>query len=124
MYLYVLYQQGIDTPRVGVQGSRDVYVGVAADVRLRLKAHNSGKVKATRAMQWKVMAYFQCADYNSAFVFERWMKHGKSLQKRMEFVKYFQAEGMQSVSIASMEARAAKWGETRQLRNPLPVRWK
>jgi predicted GIY-YIG superfamily endonuclease len=124
MYLYVLFQQGIQAPRQGVQGSRDVYVGVAADVRVRLKAHNSGKVKATRGIQWRIVAYYQCHDYNTAFIFERWMKHGNSLKKRLDFVKHFEAEGINSVSIACMEEKAQQWANGRAMRNPLPVRWR
>lgn len=124
MYLYVLFQQGIQEPRAGVQGNRDVYVGVASNVTLRLKAHNSGKCKATRGMQWRVVAFFKCLDYNTAFVFERWMKHGNSRTKRMNFVDLYNAEGSASLSIGLMEEKAIKWGDRRAMRNPLPVRWK
>lgn len=124
MYVYVLYQEGITEPRQGVQGSRDVYVGVAQNVTLRLKAHNSGKVKATRGMQWRIAAYYRCTSMETAFTFERWLKRGNSLKKRLEFVKHFNTDGLNSLGLVWMEEKAVKWAEGRQQVIPLPVRWR
>jgi predicted GIY-YIG superfamily endonuclease len=123
MYVYVLYQEGIDEPRTGVQGSRDTYVGVAQDVWNRLRAHNAGKCKSTRGMKWKCVARFKCETYNSAFIFEQWLKHGRSLQKRLRFVAHFIEQGEFSDLNRELETKALHWSLARSMQNPLPVRW-
>jgi predicted GIY-YIG superfamily endonuclease len=124
MYVYILFQRGIDEPRTGVQGSRDVYVGVAQDVHARLRSHNSGKCKATRGMQWDLKAHYSCQSYNSAFILERWLKVGRSLTKRLAFVAAYREHGSHAEAIREMETKALHWSLKRQLANPLPVSWK
>jgi predicted GIY-YIG superfamily endonuclease len=124
MFIYVLFQEGIDQPRTGVSGSRDVYVGVAQDVVNRLRTHNAGKCKSTRGIRWQLVAWYECQSYNAAFIFERWMKHGRSLQKRLRFVANFKAQGVNSPLNMELETKALHWSLERAMQNPLPVRWK
>jgi predicted GIY-YIG superfamily endonuclease len=61
------------------------YIGLASDLRKRLKDHNEGRSKHTaKFLPWTLAAYFAFADENTAVAFERYLKSGsgKAFLKR------------------------------------------
>ena len=53
------------------------YVGMTADLRTRLKAHNSGNVTHTsKFAPWRVKTYVAFSDVDQAARFERYLKSG------------------------------------------------
>ncbi len=53
------------------------YVGVTADLRARLKAHNGGAVSHTsKFTPWRIKTYVAFSDEHQAFQFERYLKSG------------------------------------------------
>lgn len=61
------------------------YVGVTADLRARLKAHNAGKVAHTSTLApWRVKTYVAFSDEQQAFRFERYLKSacGRAFAKK------------------------------------------
>jgi putative endonuclease len=67
---YVYLIESVATP-----GQR--YVGLTADLKIRLKDHNDGKSTHTSKFRpWRVVAYFAFADRAKAEAFERYLKSG------------------------------------------------
>jgi putative endonuclease len=61
------------------------YVGMADDLRARLKKHNSGKVPHTaRYGPWRVKAYVAFSDEKQALAFEKYLKSasGRAFAKK------------------------------------------
>ena len=61
------------------------YVGVAADLRARLKKHNAGEVSHTsRYVPWAVKTYIGFSDEKQAYAFERYLKSpsGRAFAKK------------------------------------------
>ena len=53
------------------------YVGITQDVETRLKQHNAGYVKATKAHgPWEVKVRISFQDETKAKQFEKYLKHG------------------------------------------------
>ena len=61
------------------------YVGVAKDLRARLKKHNAGEVRYTsKYAPWIVKTYIAFSDEKQAFAFERYLKSpsGRAFAKK------------------------------------------
>lgn len=61
------------------------YTGFTDDMDNRLKEHNAGNVKPTKAfVPWKLMTYIAYDDKEKAVAFERYLKSGsgRSFSKR------------------------------------------
>ena len=61
------------------------YVGVTADLRVRLKTHNAGKVKHTsKHLPWRLKTYIAFSDERQAVEFERYLKtaSGRAFAKK------------------------------------------
>ena len=61
------------------------YVGVAADLRSRLKKHNAGEVSHTsKYAPWTVKTYVAFSDDAQAFAFEKYLKSasGRAFAKK------------------------------------------
>jgi putative endonuclease len=57
--------------------SEHFYVGIADDLRARLKKHNAGEVTHTSKYRpWKVRTYVAFSDKKLAFEFEKYLKSG------------------------------------------------
>ena len=53
------------------------YIGLAEDLRDRLRRHNSGQVAHTsKYVPWRIKAYVAFADKKRAVLFERYLKSG------------------------------------------------
>lgn len=53
------------------------YVGMTADLRARLRAHNAGDVSHTSKFgPWRVKTYVAFSDEHQAALFERYLKSG------------------------------------------------
>lgn len=53
------------------------YVGITADLKSRLRAHNAGEVFHTAKFKpWKIKNYFAFDDDKKAYAFERYLKTG------------------------------------------------
>ena len=75
-YVYIL--QCIDDP------TRH-YVGSTDDLRMRLKAHNSGKVShTTKFKPWRLDTYLGFSDEGRAIAFEKYLKShsGRAFAKK------------------------------------------
>jgi predicted GIY-YIG superfamily endonuclease len=65
-YVYILRAQ---------QGVERYYVGMAEDLRARLKKHNSGQVPHTsKFAPWEIKTYIAFSDEKQAIAFERYLK--------------------------------------------------
>ena len=61
------------------------YVGVAADLRARLKKHNAGDVSHTsKYVPWIIKTYIAFSDEKQAFAFEKYLKSpsGRAFAKK------------------------------------------
>ena len=61
------------------------YVGVTADLRSRLKRHNSGEVPHTsKYTPWGIKTYVAFSDEKQAFAFEKYLKSpsGRAFAKK------------------------------------------
>ena len=61
------------------------YVGIAKDLRDRLKKHNAGEVSHTSKFRpWRLKTYIAFGDKDRAFAFERYLKSasGRALAKK------------------------------------------
>ena len=61
------------------------YVGVTADLRSRLKRHNSGEVPHTsKYTPWGIKTYVAFSDEQQAFAFEKYLKSpsGRAFAKK------------------------------------------
>ncbi|MEX0645544.1 MAG: GIY-YIG nuclease family protein [Parvularculaceae bacterium] len=68
IYVYIL-QSLIDQARF--------YVGIAKDLKARLKAHNAGEVFHTaKYRRWRIKNYFAFDDHEKAHAFEKYLKSG------------------------------------------------
>jgi putative endonuclease len=57
--------------------SEHFYVGIADDLRARLKKHNAGEVTHTSKYRpWKVRTYMAFSDEKRAIAFEKYLKSG------------------------------------------------
>jgi putative endonuclease len=57
--------------------SEHFYVGIADDLRARLKKHNAGEVTHTSKYRpWKVRTYVAFSDEKLAVAFEKYLKSG------------------------------------------------
>jgi putative endonuclease len=57
--------------------SEHFYVGIADDLRARLKKHNAGEVTHTSKYRpWKIRTYVAFSDEKLAFAFEKYLKSG------------------------------------------------
>jgi predicted GIY-YIG superfamily endonuclease len=78
-YVYVL--ESIERPD-------QTYVGLADDLRARLKRHNSGQSPHTSKYRpWRIVSYFAFAREQAAVDFERYLKTGSGrafLNKRLK----------------------------------------
>ena len=75
-YVYIL--QSVKDPE-------RFYVGVAADLRARLKRHNAGEVSHTsRYVPWTIKTYIAFSEEKQAFAFERYLKSasGRAFAKK------------------------------------------
>ena len=67
---------------------RDVdryYVGITADLRMRLAKHNAGEVRHTsKYAPWLIKTYVAFADKRQAFAFEKYLKSpsGRAFAKK------------------------------------------
>ncbi|MEA2883997.1 MAG: putative endonuclease [Bradyrhizobium sp.] len=53
------------------------YVGIADDLRARLRKHNAGEVTHTSKYRpWKLRTYIAFSDERRAFAFEKYLKSG------------------------------------------------
>ena len=53
------------------------YVGLTANLKSRLAAHNDGKsLHTSKFRRWRIVAYFAFADRPKAEAFERYLKSG------------------------------------------------
>ena len=60
-----------------VQNPRKIYVGVASDLRARLKSHNLGQSRHTaRFRPWELETYLAFSSKLKACAFEKYLKHG------------------------------------------------
>lgn len=67
---YVYLIESLSTP-----GQR--YVGLTADLKIRLNDHNDGNSTHTSKFRpWRLVAYFAFADRAKAEAFERYLKSG------------------------------------------------
>ena len=65
---YVCLLQSIDHPN-------QTYIGLADDLRARLKIHNSGgSPRTAKYKPWRLVTYVAFSDDASAVAFERYMK--------------------------------------------------
>ena len=65
-YVYILQS---------VKDRERFYVGVAADLRARLKKHNAGEVSHTsKYVPWTIKTYIAFSEEKQAFAFERYLK--------------------------------------------------
>jgi putative endonuclease len=56
------------------------YIGHTADLNKRLREHNAGRVRSTKAgAPWRVIAQKQCSSRSEARWFERSLKRSKKL---------------------------------------------
>jgi putative endonuclease len=61
------------------------YIGIAKDLRARLKKHNAGEVPYTsKYAPWVVKTYIAFSDEKQAFAFERYLKSpsGRAFAKK------------------------------------------
>jgi putative endonuclease len=75
---YVYFLQSIDHPDQN-------YVGLADDLRARLKVHNSGgSVHTAKYKPWRFVTYIGFSDETKAVAFERYMKSssGRAFAKK------------------------------------------
>jgi putative endonuclease len=57
--------------------SEHFYVGIADDLRARLKKHNAGEVTHTSKYRpWKIRTYVAFSDEKLAIAFEKYLKSG------------------------------------------------
>jgi putative endonuclease len=57
--------------------SQHFYVGIADDLRRRLKKHNAGEVPHTSKYgPWKIRTYIAFSDEKQAIAFEKYLKSG------------------------------------------------
>ncbi len=53
------------------------YIGIADDLRARLRKHNAGEVPHTSKYRpWRIKIYVAFSDEKRAFAFERYLKSG------------------------------------------------
>jgi putative endonuclease len=65
----------------------DFYVGSTADVENRLRLHNSGRVKSTKAYRpWLLLETRTCTSRSEAVILEKFLKTGQ--QKELLRKKY------------------------------------
>ena len=65
----------------------DIYVGSTADIKQRLKYHNAGKVRSTKAYRpWILLEKIECSSRSEAVKLEKFMKTGQ--QKELLRKKY------------------------------------
>jgi putative endonuclease len=75
---YVYFLQSIDYPDQN-------YVGLAGDLRARLKVHNSGgSLHTAKYKPWRLVTYVGFSDEAKAVAFERYMKtaSGRAFAKK------------------------------------------
>jgi predicted GIY-YIG superfamily endonuclease len=75
---YVYFLQSIDYPDQN-------YVGLAVDLRARLKVHNSGgSLHTAKYKPWRLVTYVGFSDEAKAVAFERYMKtaSGRAFAKK------------------------------------------
>ena len=61
------------------------YVGIATDLRERLKEHNAGEVAhISKFMPWRLKTYVAFSDESKAFAFEKYLKtaSGRAFSKK------------------------------------------
>ena len=64
------------------------YVGQAEDVVLRLKQHNGGRVRSTKAFApWQVIHAEACATRSEAMARERWFKSSSGRRRIREILE-------------------------------------
>ena len=59
------------------------YIGYTSNLKLRLKNHNEGKVKATRGRKWKLIYYEAYANKELALKRERQLKNSWKLRSAL-----------------------------------------
>lgn len=65
----------------------DLYVGSTENLENRLKKHNSGKVRSTKAYKpWEILEFRECESRSEAVQLERFLKTGQ--QKEILRKKY------------------------------------
>jgi putative endonuclease len=67
--------------------NKDLYVGSTGDLDNRIKLHNSGRVRSTKAYRpWELLEIRECNDRSGAVKLERFLKTGQ--QKEILRKKY------------------------------------
>ena len=79
-FVYILYSPGHNR----------TYVGQTENLNNRLKYHNSGKVRSTKAyLPWKMIYNEELADRSQAIRREKWFKSSQGRKLLMEIVREY-----------------------------------
>lgn len=89
--VYILSQVGRSLFERPTQGSRQYYTGVTTDLKRRIRQHNEGLTTATKGIEWEVVAYLSGFTPQQAYAVERYLKRGRTLDKRAVFYMFADA---------------------------------
>lgn len=82
------------------QGSRHFYVGMTNDLSKRMAEHAFGRVKSTHHCRWQLVAVADCGSQYECALVERWLKTGKSRDKRQQFLSFWkQGKGICEIGL-------------------------
>lgn len=115
-YVYLLVEENRELNSSPGQGSRATYVGLTRNVQDRFSEHNSGKCRATKKRNWKLLCWATCENILQARQLEKWLKIGNSRNKRIAFYQRLRRQPGNYEGSQFFISQAKRYFATKELR--------